>query len=74
MSLELGHQDTGPSPDTGTVGGPATQTPGTESDDTGPMGQPDTPGGGLFNVGGLIQRPKRKAKNTKKKRRGLASR
>jgi len=74
MSLALGAQDTGPSPDTGTVGGPAMQTPGTESDDTGPVGQPDTPSGGLFNVGGLIQRPKRKAKNTKKKRRGLASR
>ena len=63
------------------MGGPAAQAPGTESDDTGPVGDD---GVGVDSTeegaapeefdGGLIQRPKRKAKNTKKKRRGLASR
>ena len=77
VDMQTQTQDT--SVDDDMVSGPVGGMPGSneQSDDTGTASGATGPEGGLGATtarGGLIQRPKRKAKNTKKKRRGLASR
>jgi hypothetical protein len=68
--------DQGPAPDPGvSTGASGTGPPGaTSGADQGPSDTSESGLGETTARGGLIQRPKRKAKNTKKKRRGLASR